>query len=127
MDYNRCAGNGFNVALPAICIVFPPDEGGEPVPHVYSIIHQSAFPPEIVTMMGEAFDHAWESIEPQYEQRPHTETELARLALAKAVVMLAGLGNTDPETLQRKALRLMQMPSAADAAGISRPTANAKG
>ena len=96
------------------------------MPHVYSIIHQSAFPPETVTMMGEAFDHAWELIEPQYEERPQTETELARLALAKAVVMLAGLGNTDPDTLQRKALRLMQMPSATDADGIATPMANAK-
>ena len=88
------------------------------MPHVYSIIHRSAFPPETVTMMGEVFERAWASIEPQYEKGPDTETELARLALAKAVVMFAGLGNTDPGILQRKALRLMQMPSAANIDGI---------
>ena len=65
-------------------------------------------------MMGEVFDRAWASIEQQYENRPDTKIELARLALAKAVVMFDGLGNTDPVTLQRKALRLMQMPSTDD-------------
>ena len=45
------------------------------VPHVYSIIHRSAFPPETVTMMGEVFERAWASIEPQYEKKPDTETE----------------------------------------------------
>lgn len=88
------------------------------MPHVDSIIHQSAFPPETVTMMGEVFDRAWASIQSQYEERPDTETELARLALAKAVVTFVELGTTDPDTLQRRALRLVQMPPAASADGI---------
>jgi hypothetical protein len=62
-------------------------------------------------MMGEVFDSAWTSIEHHYDERPDAELELARLALAKAVVMFAGLGNTDPEVLKRKALRIVQMPS----------------
>ena len=41
------------------------------------------------------------------------EVELARLALAKAVVLFAGLGNSDPEQLKGKALRIMKMPDAA--------------
>lgn len=85
------------------------------MPHVYSIITNAAFPPETVKMMGEVFDRAWASIEHEYEERPDTKTELARLALAKAIVMFAGLGNTDPETLERKALRLIQKPISADA------------
>ena len=101
------------------------------MPHVYSIILNSAFPPETVKMMGEVFDRAWASIKPQYDERPDTEMEMARLALAKAVVMFAGLGNTDPETLRRKALRLMQMPAAANADGIvsskAGPTTHAEG
>ncbi|MFM9846424.1 MAG: hypothetical protein ACKVP3_04605 [Hyphomicrobiaceae bacterium] len=70
-------------------------------------------------MMGEVFDRAWASIEPHYDERPDSEMELARLALAKAVVMFAGLGNTDAETLRGKALRIVQMPSAADADGVA--------
>ena len=90
------------------------------MPHVYSIISKSAFPPETVKMMGEVFDRAWASIEHHYDERRTTEVELARLALAKAVVMFAGLGNTDPETLERKALLIVQMPSASDAHGFAR-------
>ena len=99
------------------------------MPHVYSIIANSAFPPEIVKMMGEVFDHAWASLEPQYEEQPDAEVDLARLALAKAVVMFAGLGDTEPEILKRKALRMM-VPSGADPdwrAGTSAsPSANAQ-
>jgi hypothetical protein len=91
------------------------------VTHVYSIISNAAFSPETVQMMGEVFDRAWASLEPQYDEHPDQEMELARLALAKAVVMFAGLGNTDPEVLKRKALRIMQMPSAADAVPSSAP------
>jgi hypothetical protein len=93
------------------------------VPHVYSLIGNSVFAPETVKTMGEVFDRAWASIEPQYDERPDPELDLARLALAKAVVMYAGLGHTDPETLKRKALRIMQMPSAADADGIASTSA----
>jgi hypothetical protein len=85
-------GERVKVAPPASAKAFPPEERREPVPRVYSLIANAAFPPETVKLMGEVFDHTWASIQPQYEERPDTETELARLALAKAVVMLAGLG-----------------------------------
>lgn len=96
------------------------------MPHVYSIITNSAFSPETVKMMGQVFDRAWASIEPHYDQRPDTEMEMARLALAKAIVMFAGLGNTDPETLRRKALRIMQMPSGGDADGTARTSSDGR-
>lgn len=83
------------------------------MPHVYSIIHQSAFSPETVRMMGEVFDQAWESIRPEYQKHRDAEIELARLALAKAVVLFAGLGNTDREVLKNKAVRVLRMPTAA--------------
>ena len=83
------------------------------MPHVYSIIHQSAYSPDTVNMMGKVFDQAWKSIEPEYQGHRDAEIELARLALAKAVVLFAGLGNTDPEVLKGKAVRVMRMPSAA--------------
>jgi hypothetical protein len=84
-----------------------------PVPHVYSIISNAAFSPDTVRMMGEVFDQAWDSIEADYDGAREAEVELARLALAKAVVLFAGLGNSDPEQLKGKALRIMKMPDAA--------------
>lgn len=83
------------------------------MPHVYSIVHQSAFSPDMVKMMGEAFDQAWASIEPAYQGQRDAEIELARLALAKAVVLFTGLGTTDPEALKGKAMRVLGLPSAA--------------
>jgi hypothetical protein len=64
--------------------------------------------------MGKAFDEAWDTIEPEYTNRRDAEIELARLALAKAVVLFAGLGNNDPETLKHKALKIVQAPRSAD-------------
>lgn len=93
------------------------------MPHVYSIITGSAFPPETVKMMGNVFDRAWASIEHRYDEFRGTETELARLALAKAVVMFAGLGNTDPEVLMRKALRIMETPPGVGVSGTARISA----
>ena len=84
------------------------------MPHVYSIIGNSAFAPDTVKMMGEAFDEAWNSLQPEYAHRRDAEIELARLALAKAVVMFADLGNSDPEVLKRKALRIVQAPTPED-------------
>jgi hypothetical protein len=83
------------------------------VPHVYSIISNAAFSPDTVRMMGEVFDQAWDVIEAVYEGQREAEVELARLALAKAVVLFAGLGNSDPGQLKDKALRILKMPDAA--------------
>jgi hypothetical protein len=81
------------------------------MPHVYSLLSKAAYSPEAVRMMGKVFNEAWDEIETDYSDRRDAEIELARLALAKAVVLFAGLGNTDPETLKRKALRIVQMPA----------------
>jgi hypothetical protein len=70
-------------------------------------------------MMGEVFDRAWASIEHRYDERRGAEVELARFALAKAVVMFAGLGHTDPEALMQNALRIVQTPSAPDADAVA--------
>ena len=62
-------------------------------------------------MMGEAFDQAWASIEPAYGEHGKAEIEVTRLALAKAIVMFVHLGNTDPDVLKEKALRVLKAPS----------------
>jgi hypothetical protein len=91
------------------------------VPHIYSIISNSAFPPATVNMMGEIFNRARASIERHYyyDQRADTELELARMAQAKAIIMLARLGTADPAILLRNALRIVHMPSVADADGVA--------
>ena len=95
--FNRLSGRkrwpDATVGARAACLSFPDASvevhGGTGVPHIYSIIHQAAFPPDTVKMMGDAFDQAWESLEPQYRGHPEVEMELARLALAKAVILFA--------------------------------------
>jgi hypothetical protein len=91
------------------------------VPHVYSIINQAAFSPDAVKIMGQVFDEAWDAIEPDYREQRAVEIELARLALAKAVVLFASLGNTDPEVLRSKAMRILRMPSTAGDIAMDRP------
>ena len=90
------------------------------MPHVYSIIANSAFAPETVKTMGQAFDQAWEALEPDFADRREAEIELARLALAKAVVLFAGLGNSDAATLKRKALQIVKAPPSEEAVGRAR-------
>ena len=83
------------------------------MPHVYSIISQSAFTSDTVKMMGKVFDQVWDSIEPDYREHREAEIDLARLALAKSVVLLVCLGNTDPDVLKGRALHVMKVPDAA--------------
>jgi len=81
------------------------------VPHSHNFFFDTAFLPATVRMMGEAFDQAWASIEPAYSEQRVAEIESTRLALAKAIVMFTHLGNTDPDVLKEKALRVLKTPS----------------
>jgi hypothetical protein len=82
------------------------------VPHVYSIIPQSAFTSDTAKMMGKVFDQVWDAIEPEYREHREAEIDLARLALAKSLMLLVYLGNTDPDVLKGKALHVMKLPDA---------------
>ena len=81
------------------------------MPHVNSIISGAAFAPPTVKLMGQVFDDAWAAIELDYQERRPAEIDLARLALAKAIVTFAALGNDDPQILKSKALSVLRAPS----------------
>ena len=65
--------------------------------------------------MGQVFDDAWATIEPEYEEMRPAEIDLARLALAKAIITFAALGNDDPQVLKSKALSVLRAPSTSSA------------
>ncbi len=78
------------------------------MPDAERLIIETAFLPATVKLMGEAFTDAWGSIEHEYTALDETEIEAARLALAKAVVLFAGLGNSERATLKAKALDVVR-------------------
>ena len=78
------------------------------IPDAERLIIETAFLPATVKLMGEAFTDAWCSIEHEYTALDETEIEAVRLALAKAVVLFAGLGNSERGALKSKALGVMQ-------------------
>jgi hypothetical protein len=76
----------------------------------HDLIIETAFLPATVKLMGEAFTDAWGSIEHEYKALDETEIEAARLALAKAVVLFAGLGNSERVALKAKELHRAGAP-----------------
>ena len=69
------------------------------------ILIGSAFGPETLKALTQAFDAAWDSIASQYEGAP--QIEAARLALAQAVLSVATESNRDVEALKNAALQAM--------------------
>ena len=93
------------------------------MPKARNLLRQNTFDPDAVKKMGEVYDHVWTSVEQAYEGRPAAEAELARTALAKAILHFAGMGHTDPNALKSMALRVAETPSqTAERELISPPT-----
>lgn len=90
------------------------------MPHIYSIISNAAFSPPTVKLMGQVFDDAWATLQSEYAENRPAEIDLARLALAKAIVTFAALGNDDPQILKSKALSLLRAPTAREEEPILR-------
>ena len=81
------------------------------MPKARNLLRQNTFDPDAVKRMGEIYDHVWTSVEQGYEGRPAAEAELARTALAKAILHFAGMGHTDLNALKSMALRVAESPS----------------
>jgi hypothetical protein len=67
---------------------------------------KSAFEPEAVKAMGEAFDQAWTEIAGNFGENP-LEIEGARLRLAEAVLSAAAEGSSDVAAMKADALHVM--------------------
>jgi len=70
-------------------------------------IEGASFPPDLVKVLGQAFDEAWKSIEGNFggDQRA---IEDARLLLADAVLSVANDSSRDVETVKLAALQLVR-------------------
>lgn len=75
------------------------------------LIHDSAFDPATIALMDGIFDDVWASVEPSFDGQRAQEVNLARTALAKAIIHFARIGRTDPIVLKAMALHVLKMPS----------------
>jgi hypothetical protein len=72
------------------------------------LIDGTAFGPAAIKAIGQAFDTAWNEVEPSISGRPSAVGD-ARLSLANIVLSLASEDTRDPEPLKRDALRIFQL------------------
>jgi len=63
-----------------------------------------AYEPEIVTLMGEAFELAWKDFR---LNRPHNQT-LAKELLASAIIAGVGEGGREPKALAKTATKALR-------------------
>ena len=71
----------------------------------WAMIEDSAFGPEAIKVIGQAFDEAWKQIAGNYSD---VLREGARLQLASAVLSIAKDGNLDVATLKKAGIDAMK-------------------
>jgi hypothetical protein len=74
----------------------------------HSILTDSAFGPDALRVVGEAFDLAWSEISQRYGS-DLAAIDAARVRLAHAVLAVADDNVTDPQALKTVALQIMGM------------------
>jgi hypothetical protein len=72
------------------------------------LIQRASYGPDALKVIGQAFDEAWASIEPNFGSDPVT-IEVARLKLAQAILSAARANSHDAEALKRSALEAMAL------------------
>jgi len=68
------------------------------------LINSASFGPNALKVIGQAFDAAWQEVEPGVSKRPEA-LEAARLSLASIVLSLARDDTRDPVPLKNEAVR----------------------
>jgi hypothetical protein len=76
-------------------------------PKARELFDSTAFGPEALKVIGQAFDEAWASIAGNFDESP-TTVEAARLKLANAILAEAN-AHRDVETLKNAALQAMAL------------------
>ena len=71
----------------------------------WALIEGSAFGPEAIKVIGQAFDEAWEEIAGNYSDALR---DGARLQLASAILSIAKDGNLDVATLTKAGIDAMR-------------------
>jgi len=72
------------------------------------LIRGAAFGPDVLKVIGKAFDDAWAEIEPSVTKRPDG-IQAAKLSLANIVLSLAKDDTSDPEPLKNDAVRIFRL------------------
>ena len=72
------------------------------------LIGSASFGPEALQAIGQAFDAAWQELEPSVSQRPDA-VEAAKLSLANIVLSLARGDTRDPVPLKQEAVRRFKL------------------
>ena len=75
---------------------------------VRQLIGGAAFGPDVLKVIGKAFDAAWTELEPSVTNRPDG-IEAARLRLANIVLSLAKDDSSDAELLKNEAVRVFRL------------------
>ena len=68
------------------------------------LISSASLGPDALKVIGQAFDAAWQELEPGVSKRPEA-VEAARLSLANIVLSLAKADTRDPVPLKAEAVR----------------------
>ena len=81
--------------------------GGENWGHMKArqILANTAFGPDTLKALYQAFDEAWDTIAPTISQRAEA-LEVARTRLANIVLVLARNGSNDPEQIKNAAIQM---------------------
>ena len=74
----------------------------------HGVIGGAAFNPNVLKVLFEAFDSAWNEIADRFEEDP-LRKEAARLNLAHAVLAVASEASSDAERIKSLALRVMAL------------------
>ena len=72
------------------------------------LIGHAAFGPDVLKVIGQAFDEAWAAVEPSVGSNP-LSVEAARLRLANIVLTLADEDTRNAEPLKRAAIRIFEL------------------
>lgn len=71
---------------------------------VRKLVDRASYPPEVLTVIFEAFDQAWAEVAEQFGTEDPAAHELARSRLAQAVLAVAPPDASDVTDLKSKAL-----------------------
>jgi hypothetical protein len=72
------------------------------------LLEGASYGPEMLKIMGQAFDQAWEDIAPTFGNDA-ADREKGRLRLASAILAVTKDGNQDAELLKVEALQYMAL------------------
>ena len=72
------------------------------------LIDSTAYAPDAMKALGQAFDEAWQTIAGNFGDEP-LDIERARLKLAKALLSVASEDSRNVEVLKKAALQIMAL------------------